>query len=87
MKYDAADLEKGLCTQNLAAVDARLAAAPANDEKKLVIGGRFGGFSFDAVFATWKTSKCIFNAAQAQPKRTHARALLFSCFAEETNKK
>ena len=30
--------------------------------------------SFDAVFATWKTSKCIFNAAQAQPKRTHALA-------------
>ena len=27
MKYDAADLEKGLCTQNLAAVNARRRAA------------------------------------------------------------
>ena len=38
---------------------------PQPTEETVVIGGRFGGFSFDAVFATWKTSKCIFNAAAA----------------------
>ena len=53
------------------------------EEKKelaAVVIGRFG-FSFDAVFATWKTSKCIFNTEQAR-----ARTLLFSCFAEELTK-
>ena len=42
-------------------------AAVLYEEKKelaAVVIGRFG-FSFDAVFATWKTSKCIFNAAAA----------------------
>ena len=48
-------------------------AAVLYEEKKelaAVVIGRFG-FSFDAVFATWKTSKCIFNTEQAARAREH----------------